>query len=214
MKIDSVIIYRSFVNAMRKIKDPAERCKAYDAMFDYGLDHIETDLDDGAGIALELIKPLLDSQFQKKMVNRENGKKGGRPSGEAVISGEESDVKTENNPKETEKNRKKPKKSLIDNVNDNANVNENIKENTKERLDCSPAFAEALKDYEEMRKKMRKPLTVKAKQMVLKKLESMAPDEETQIAILNQSTMNSWQGIFPLQGQRRKGDMSIDIMSL
>lgn len=140
MKIDSVIVYRSFVNAMRKIKDPEERCKAYDAMFDYGLDHIETDLDNGAGIALELIKPLLDSQFQKKMVNRENGKKGGRPSGDAVISGEESDVKTENNPKETENNRNKPKKSLIDNVNDNAN--KNIKENTKEKCFAKPSIEE------------------------------------------------------------------------
>jgi len=79
------------------------------------------------------------------------------------------------------------------------NVNYKEKENIKEKeIDCSPEFAEALKDFEDMRKKNRKPLTEKAKQMLLKKLESMASDEETQIAILNQSTMNSWQGIFPL----------------
>lgn len=94
------------------------------------------------------------------------------------------------------------------------NTRSKEKEIYKENLDCSPEFAEALEAYEEMRKKIRKPLTVKAKQMVLKKLESMAPDEETQIAILNQSTMNSWQGIFPLQDQRRNGGMSIDIMNL
>lgn len=94
------------------------------------------------------------------------------------------------------------------------NTRSKEKEIYKESLDCSPEFAEALEAYEEMRKKIRKPLTVKAKQMVLKKLESMAPDEETQIAILNQSTMNSWQGIFPLQDQRRNGGMSIDIMNL
>lgn len=104
--------------------------------------------------------------------------------------------------------------------NQRATLKEDIKEDIQEEQEinisetCSPEFAEALEAYEEMRKKIRKPLTVKAKQMVLKKLESMAPDEETQIAILNQSTMNSWQGIFPLQDQRRKGDMSIDIMSL
>lgn len=132
MKVDSIVVYRSFVSALRKIKDPAERCKAYDAMFDYGLDHIETELDDGAGIALELIKPLLDQQYQKKMTNRANGKRGGRPSGEAVISDEELDVKTENNPEETEKNRteteknrKKPNHNPNVNVNDNANVNVN-----------------------------------------------------------------------------------------
>lgn len=159
MKIDSVVVYRSFINAVRKIRDPSERCKAYDAMFDYGLDHIETELDDGAGIALELIKPLLDAQFQKKMTNRENGKKGGRPSGEAVISGEEPDVKTENNPKETENNptitekkRKKANHNPNDNVNDNANVNGNIKESTKEKLRFSKPAPSEIADYCRLRK--------------------------------------------------------------
>lgn len=99
--------------------------------------------------------------------------------------------------------------------NQRATLKEDIKEDIKEEQEtyigesCSPEFAEALEAYEEMRKKIRKPLTVKAKQMVLKKLESMAPDEETQIAILNQSTMNSWQGIFPLAEQKQKGMVNI-----
>lgn len=99
--------------------------------------------------------------------------------------------------------------------NQRATLKEDIKEDIKEEQEvyigesCSPEFAEALEAYEEMRKKIRKPLTAKAKQMVLKKLEKMAPDEETQIAILNQSTMNSWQGIFPLAEQKQKGMVNI-----
>ena len=88
------------------------------------------------------------------------------------------------------------------------------KEIYKESLDCSPEFAKALKDFEEMRKKIHKPLTGRAKQMVLEKLSELAVDEETQIAILNQSTMNSWLGVFPLQQQKERGGMSIDIMNL
>ena len=82
---------------------------------------------------------------------------------------------------------------------------ENIenKENTKESLDCSPEMAEALEAFEKMRKRIRKPLTEEAKPMILKKLSKMAMDEETQIAILNQSTMNSWQGLFPLQDTQK-----------
>ena len=78
-------------------------------------------------------------------------------------------------------------------------------------LDCSPEFAEALSAFEEMRKKIRKPLTEKAKQMILDKLSKMAMDEETQIKILNQSTMNSWQGVFPLSEDRgeKKGSSAL-----
>lgn len=78
-------------------------------------------------------------------------------------------------------------------------------------LDCSPEFAEALSAFEEMRKKIRKPLTEKAKQMILDKLSKMAMDEETQIKILNQSTMNSWQGVFPLSEDKgeKKGSSAL-----
>lgn len=93
------------------------------------------------------------------------------------------------------------------------NTRSKEKEIYKENLDCSPEFAKALKDFEEMRKKIHKPLTERAKQMILEKLSELAVDEETQIAILNQSTMNSWLGVFPLK-QNNKGGMSIDIMSL
>jgi hypothetical protein len=56
-----------------------------------------------------------------------------------------------------------------------------------------PAFL----DFIEMRKKIRKPLTEKAKEMIFVKLENMYPGNyEQQIACLNRSTMNSWQGVF------------------
>ena len=64
---------------------------------------------------------------------------------------------------------------------------------------CSPQLSEAMHDFEEMRRKMRRPLTEKAKEMILKKLAKLAGgDEEKEIAILQQSVMNGWQGVFPL----------------
>jgi hypothetical protein len=59
----------------------------------------------------------------------------------------------------------------------------------------------AIDDFTEMRKKIKKPLTDKAKKLILSKLDSMAHDDETKIEILEQSTMNSWQGVFPLKGE-------------
>ena len=123
MNVDSIIVYRSFINAMRKIKDPEQRCKAYDAMFDYGLDHIETDLDDGAGIALEIIKPLLDTQLKNRMARSLNGKKGGRPK--------------LNEAEESEKKLDKAKDTLIGNC---ELIIDNQKENTQKKRFTAPSL--------------------------------------------------------------------------
>jgi len=50
--------------------------------------------------------------------------------------------------------------------------------------------------FEEMRKKIRKPMTVYAKKLIIKKLLSMDDDPND---ILEQSIMNSWQGLWPLK---------------
>lgn len=70
----------------------------------------------------------------------------------------------------------------------------------------SPALDDALHGFEEMRKKLRKPLTDRAKKLTLGKLEKLAPgNEEMQIAILDQSIENSWQGVYPLKTEDWKG---------
>jgi hypothetical protein len=56
----------------------------------------------------------------------------------------------------------------------------------------------------DMRKQNKKPMTEHAKGLAIKKLEQLrdagnAPDE-----VLNQSTMNCWQGLFELNGRSRK----------
>ena len=55
-----------------------------------------------------------------------------------------------------------------------------------------------------MRKTIKKPLTDKAKELILSKLSKMADGDEEKIAILNQSIENSWQGVFPLKNQQRQ----------
>ena len=64
---------------------------------------------------------------------------------------------------------------------------------------CSPQLAEALNAFAEHRKKLHKPMTDRAKALMLSKLSKMASTEQEQIAILNQSIMNGWQGVFPLK---------------
>lgn len=57
-------------------------------------------------------------------------------------------------------------------------------------------------DFIDMRKKIRKPLTERGLQLMLKRLAKLSTDKDTQIRILEQSIMNNWQGVFPLKEER------------
>lgn len=57
----------------------------------------------------------------------------------------------------------------------------------------------AIYEFIKMRKMIKKPLTDKALKLMLSKLDKMATSNGEKIAILNQSIMNSWQGIFELK---------------
>ena len=66
---------------------------------------------------------------------------------------------------------------------------------------------QALMDFEEMRKKIKKPLsTDRARQLLLNKLTKLAGENiDLKIEILEQSIMNSWQGVFPIKEDKRRG---------
>ena len=66
---------------------------------------------------------------------------------------------------------------------------------------------EALRAFEKMRKTIKKPMTERAKELLVRKLEAEFLRDEW-IAILNQSTMNCWQGIFPLKADGGSGGRS------
>ena len=62
----------------------------------------------------------------------------------------------------------------------------------------------ALDDFAAARKAMKKPLTDKARELTISKLEELAPgDEAMQVAILNQSIQRGWQGVFALKADER-----------
>lgn len=60
---------------------------------------------------------------------------------------------------------------------------------------------QALKAFIQMRKMIKKPLTDYALELILKKLDKLAKDDETKTEIVNQSVVHSWQGVFELKEQ-------------
>lgn len=79
-------------------------------------------------------------------------------------------------------------------------------------------FEKTLDEFYSMRRKIKKPATPHAQELILKELNKLAPnDEGMKIAILNQSIRNSWQDVWPLktdtkqtkpQGTGITGDLS------
>lgn len=88
----------------------------------------------------------------------------------------------------------------------NTLYNKNDKNDKKEKkyiYKGSVELVAALNDFEEMRKKIKKPLTDRAKQQIVKKLNEISNDEETQIKVLEQSITNCWLSVYPLKEVRQ-----------
>ena len=67
-------------------------------------------------------------------------------------------------------------------------------------INPSPELAAAWCGFEEMRHSMRKTLTQRAADLIAKKLQRLAPDDERKkAAILDQSVAGGWQGVYPLK---------------
>lgn len=63
---------------------------------------------------------------------------------------------------------------------------------------------DALKDFSEMRNKLKKPLTTRAMKLALKELDKLAIDDFTKIDIVNQSIVHGWQTFYSLQNKGKK----------
>lgn len=66
----------------------------------------------------------------------------------------------------------------------------------------NPELKQALIDFIEMRKRMKKPPTIKALKLCLKKLDNLAVDDFIKIKIVNQSTINCYADFYELKNNK------------
>ena len=86
------------------------------------------------------------------------------------------------------------------NTNKNGKNGKNVK-NEEINPPVSPLDA-AIADFKDFRKKIKKPMTDRAVELLHLKLTKLAGDnEEMKIAIINQSIFNGWQGVFALKDE-------------
>lgn len=84
-------------------------------------------------------------------------------------------------------------------------------ESKKERKKYTTAFAvpdwvpaTEWAAYEDMRKSIKRPMTDRAKELAVIELAKLSDDGHRPGDVLNQSVLNSWQGLFPVKADQRK----------
>ena len=107
---------------------------------------------------------------------------------EYIVQKQEENQEQKQIKKEKVKKEKKPKETL-NSIIENYTINEDLRE--------------ALKSFVEMRKELKKPITIKGLKIALGKLDKMALDDLTKIDIVNQSIEGSWLGLFPLRNNNQ-----------
>ena len=95
------------------------------------------------------------------------------------------DINTNDKTKDIKTNKKEKKETEFDSV-----INENF---TDEEL------KQTIYEFIKMRKAIKKPMTTRALELLIEKLNKMASNEEEKIAILNQSIEHGWQTVYPLK---------------
>lgn len=87
--------------------------------------------------------------------------------------------------------------------NDNIKKEKNKKRKTFEEVlaenNCSEELEITVRDFIDMRKTIKKPMTSKALELLFRNLEKLTNLEEEKIAILNQSIEHGWQTVYPLK---------------
>lgn len=98
-------------------------------------------------------------------------------------------------------------------INNNINNNNIINKKNKKETEFDSVISENFTDEElkqtiyefiKMRKAIKKPLTTRGLELMIKKLYNLSTNITEQIEILNNSIMNNWQGIFPLKNEENK----------
>lgn len=87
----------------------------------------------------------------------------------------------------------------------NKNV-KNIKNDKNERKTYSdvPELNDTILEFIQFRKSIKKPMSDRAVTLMLSKLNKMATNTKEQIDILNESILNGWTGIYPLNKESNK----------
>lgn len=191
-------IKTSWLKRMESLSD-AECGRLFRGMLQYASSGTVPSLSGSERIVWATAMDEIDDQLSISEKRAEAGRIGGSKPKQTEANGSKL--------KQTEANESKEKTTPLKPL-----LKENIKKTlSKERAKEStlpPALEQALKDFKDMRNRMHKPMTQLAVDLLVQKLQKLAPgDTDKQVAMIMQSIENGWSGVYELK-QEQKPRMS------
>lgn len=199
MAKDSFILYLEQKQIFEMLTDE-EAGQLIKAIFEYEDTGQTVTLDRSLQIAFLPIKNILDRNKEKY---------------EKVVERNKKNIEKRWNKEDTKNTTgkngipKNTKNTDNDSEYDNDNEHDNDKkEKSKKRKTFDDVFSEnhfsndlenTIKDFIDMRKTIKKPMTTKALELLIRNLKKLTNLEDEQIAILNQSIEHGWQTVYPLK---------------
>lgn len=206
--------YFDWIEQMSALSD-AEKGRLFTAILEYARSGREPENSGREGLVFPTFKATLDREAEIAAINAENGAKGGRPvKPNETENNRTKPTKTENNRKKADETGQKPTNNTRHKTQDT--MTQDIGQKTQDNnartrdADAFAAFAAGdgdllavLKDFEKMRRSIKKPLTDTAKKLLVNKLENNFPPEQWK-PVLEQSIVKCWQDIYPLKEQEQQ----------
>lgn len=206
--------YFDWIEQMSALSD-AEKGRLFTAILEYARSGREPENSGREGLVFPTFKATLDREAEIAAINAENGAKGGRPvKPNETENNRTKPTKTENNRKKADETGQKPTNNTRQKTQDT--MTQDIGQKTQDNnartrnADAFAAFAAGdgdllavLKDFEKMRRSIKKPLTDTAKKLLVNKLENNFPPEQWK-PVLEQSIVKCWQDIYPLKEQEQQ----------
>lgn len=204
--------YFDWIEQMSALSD-AEKGRLFTAILEYARSGREPENSGREGLVFPTFKATLDREAEIAAINAENGAKGGRPVKPIETENNRTKpTKTENNRKKADETGQKPTNNTRHKTQDTMtqDIGQKTQDNNARTRDAFAAFAAGdgdllavLKDFEKMRRSIKKPLTDTAKKLLVNKLENNFPPEQWK-PVLEQSIVKRWQDIYPLKEQEQQ----------
>lgn len=204
--------YFDWIEQMSALSD-AEKGRLFTAILEYARSGREPENSGREGLVFPTFKATLDREAEIAAINAENGAKGGRPvKPNETENNRTKPAKTENNRKKANETGQKPTNNTRHKTQDTMtqDIGQKTQDNNARTRDAFAAFAAGdgdllavLKDFEKMRRSIKKPLTDTAKKLLVNKLENNFPPEQWK-PVLEQSIVKCWQDIYPLKEQEQQ----------
>lgn len=197
----SIVIYTDLLQHVQKLSLD-EAGSVFIAILNYSSTGEMPELSAAADMCFSFVRAQIDRDSEKWENIREKRALSGKIGG--VASGESRKQNKANESNASFAKQNEANEAVTVPVNVPVNVNVPVKKQKADKpLDEFDAAIEFFKDH---RKKLKKPMSDHAVDLLKTKLETLAPnDKKQQIALINHAIEKGWQGVYPIDNFK-KGD--------